>query len=208
MRHAVLWTVNILLLFVLEAAARGQTPPNTLSAEEMQEGWILLWDGKTLNGWESHGGGVWKVDNGALVGEPEGKPGWLGTTRAFSDFVLKAEFRTTADCNSGIYLRAAREGVPRQTGYELQIRDYKEPQETVPFLTGSLVMHAHASGAKIIPNQWNRYEVTAQGDHFIVVYNGQTVLDTRQSKTSSGVIGLEYNNRKIEFRNLKLRPLR
>ncbi len=207
MRRVVLGTINVLLLLML-AAAWGEIPPNTLSAEEEKEGWILLWDGKTLNGWESHGGGVWKVDNGALVGEPEGKPGWLGTTRAFSDFVLKAEFRTTADCNSGIYLRAAREGVPRQTGYELQIRDYKEPQETVPFLTGSLVMHAHASDAKIIPNQWNRYEVTARGDHFVVVYNGKTVLDTHQSKSSSGVIGLEYNNRKIEFRNLKLRPLR
>ena len=201
-------SLTILVMVVLWAAwAAGQTTPNTVTPQEKTDGWTLLWDGKTLNGWESHGGGIWKVENGSLTGEPEGKAGWLGTTASFSDFMLRAEFRTTADCNSGIYLRAAREGVPRQTGYELQIRDFQEPGEQVPFLTGSLVLHAHASGAKIIPGEWNSFEVTAQGNRIVVIYNGKMVLDTQVSKSASGVIGLEYNNRKVEFRNLKIRRL-
>jgi hypothetical protein len=51
--------------------------------------------------------------------------------------------------------------------------------------------------------------VTADGDRFIVVLNGQKLLDGRDSKHASGVVGLQYNinTGKIEFRNVKIRPI-
>ena len=187
--------------------AAGQAP-NTLSAKEKAEGWTLLFDGKSMNGWEIHGGPEWKAAGGTLVSEGP-KPGWLGTTATYGDFVLKAEFRTGAKTNSGIYLRAAKEGgAPRQTGYEVQVRDYPEPNENPVYLTGSIVRHAIATGGvKIIPDQWNTFEITAEGDHLVVVYNGKQVVDAHDSKSAAGVIGLEFNNAKVEFRNVKLRPL-
>ncbi len=176
---------------------------NRLTPQEIADGWLLLWDGETLFGWESHGAPAWRIANGVLVADsPDG--GWLGTTTAFADFVLKAEFRAAADCNSGIFLRSAREGLPHQTGYELQIYD----DHPAGYNTGSLVNYAIASEAKIVPGQWNSFEITAAGSHFVAIYNGRKILDAADATHAVGVIGLQYNRgKKIEFRNIKLRPL-
>jgi len=185
------------------AVALAQSAPNTLTSVEAAEGWILLWDGETTFGWVSHGGAGWRIADGALVAD-SGEGGWLGTTSFFADYQLHAEFRTAADGNSGIFLRSAREGAPHQTGYELQIYD----TQPAGYNTASLVNYAKAAAAKIRPGVWNTFEVTVQGDHFVVVHNGAKVLDARDAKHAAGVIGLQYNQgKKIEFRNLKLRPL-
>lgn len=212
----------LMLLGVLAGRAEGPNPPNTLSPQEKKQGWVLLWDGKTLNGWESRSGAEWRIVDGAIVTD-SGQGGTLLTVEEFSDFMLSAEFRTTADINAGIYLRMSREqrtkGQPKGGGapaYELQIRDVNPGNFSGgDYLTGSLVDVKHASpDAKIIPGQWNRFEVTAQGEHFVVVYNGKEVLDAHDSKRASGAIGLQWAHpertpgRKIEFRNLKVRRLK
>jgi hypothetical protein len=184
-------------------AVVAQEAPNRLTPQEIAQGWILLWDGESMFGWETHGGAEWKIASGALVGD-SAQGGWLGTTTAFGDFELRFEFRTAADGNSGVFLRSAREGAPHQTGYELQIFD----AQPAGYNTGSLVGYAKASPATIVPGQWNRYEVTAEGDRFVIVYNGRKVLEARDGQHLVGVIGLQYNQgKKIEFRNIKLRPL-
>jgi hypothetical protein len=193
---------GILLALLASIVAVAQTP-NTLTPKEVAEGWILLWDGEATFGWESHGAAEWKIAGSALVAE-SAEGGWLGTTTPFADFVLKLEFRTAADGNSGVFLRSARTGAPHQTGYELQIYD----TQPAGYNTGSLVNYAKAPTAKIVPGRWNNFEVTAEGDHFVVAYNGKKVLDARDAKHAMGVIGLQYTQgKKIEFRNLKLRPL-
>lgn len=167
------------------------------------EGWKSLFDGKTLNGWEQHTGGDWAVANGALVC-PGTTAGWLGTTETFSNFVLKLEFRGAATVNSGVFLRSQKEGLPHMTGYELQIWDY-QPKG---YNTGSLVGTAKASAIKILPNAWNRYTITADGDHYIVVLNGKTLLDTHDDKHLSGVIGFQcQKNNRIEFRNVRIKRI-
>src|SRR5256885_16784634 len=93
---------------------------NSLTRKESADGWKLLFDGKSLNGWEPHVGGDWKVEDGALVC-PGTTPGWLGTSEMFSNYVLKLEFRGAGKVNSGGFLRPQKEGQPNITGYELQI---------------------------------------------------------------------------------------
>jgi len=190
-------------LLAIAAGTRAQQAPNRLTPQEIAQGWILLWDGETMFGWESHGGADWKIAAGALLGD-SGQGGWLGTTTAFADYEFRCEYRAASDGNSGVFLRSAREGAPHQTGYELQIYD----TQPAGFNTGSLVGYLKASPAKIVPGEWTRFEVTARGDRFVVVHNGEKVLDARDPKHAVGVIGLQYNQgKKIEFRNIKLRPL-
>ena len=192
-------TLLLTLLFPALLAAQA----NTLTPEEASEGWILLWDGQTDYGWEWHGDANWSFRDGVLKAE-SGQYGWLGTTTVFGDFQLKLEFRTAADGNSGVFLRSAREGEPHRTGYELQIYD-NQPQG---FNTGSLVFYEKAPPAKLIPDEWNQLDITVEGSHFVVVLNGETVLDANNPTHAAGVIGLQYNPGKpIEFRNIKLRPL-
>ena len=176
---------------------------NTLTRQEVEQGWILLWDGKTEYGWEWHGDARWRIEDGVLKSDGGGY-GWLGTTSSFGDFELSIEFRTPADGNSGVFLRSARRGAPHQTGYELQIFN-RQPQG---YNTGSLVFYVKAQPAEFIGGQWNRYHVRAVGSRFVVRLNDREVLDASDSSHAAGVIGLQYNEDKpIEFRNIKLRPL-
>src|SRR5688572_4861219 len=193
------------------ALAYAQSAPNTLTSKEAADGWILLFDGKTLKGWQGRATSVpnttgdWTVANGSLV--CGGKtPSWLSSDASFSDYELKLEFRGSEKVNSGVFLRSQKEGQPHITGYELQIWDY----QPAGFLTGSLVSYVKATGpGKVRGGEWNAFDITAQGDHFVVALNGTKVLDARDAKHAAGVIGLQCQlKNRIEFRNIKLRPLK
>jgi len=218
---------------------------NVLTSQEKTRGWVLLFDGKTLNGWDSavpqaavqgrgSGGGApkqpkgpaqpggapaqgsnprvcstaqgqapvlaaashWDVVNGTL--SPCGDPaGYLTSKESYKDFVLTVDFRTGEDTNSGVFIRSP-EG---NAGYEVQI--WKA--QPAGYNTGSIVGTAKTDGEfKFIPDQWNHYEITADGDHLVVVLNGTKTLDVRDSKFSAGRIRLQYQKFPVDFKNIKL----
>src|SRR5437762_9972330 len=196
----------IVLLAVAMAAA--QSTPNSLTPKEAADGWVLLFDGTHLKGWQGRATsapgvtGDWTVENGAILC-PGKTPGWLSSDAAYSNYELKLEFRGGEKVNSGVFLRSQKEGQPHITGYELQIWDY----QPAGFLTGSLVGSQKAAPAKILPDQWNSYDIRADGDHFVIVLNGKTVLDAHDKAHASGAIGFQcQQDNRIEFRNIKIRP--
>jgi len=221
---------------------------NVLTSQEKARGWVLLFDGKTLNGWDSavpqaagqgrgQGGGApkqakgpaqpgaapaqgsnpracstpqgqapvvasashWDVVKGTL--SPCGDPaGYLTSKESYKDFVLTVDFRTGEDTNSGVFIRSP----DGNAGYEVQI--WKA--QPAGYNTGSIVGTAKTDGEfKFIPDQWNHYEITADGDHLVVVLNGTKTLDVRDSKFSAGRIRLQYQKFPIEFKNIKLLPI-
>jgi len=202
---------GILTLGLIATAASGQGQPNKLTAAESAAGWRLLFDGTTLTGWEPHEAAAntpaatWGVADGAIFCTGD-RRGWLGTADSFTDFNLKVDFRAGAQINSGVFLRSQKQGgIPAETGYELQIWDFRPT-----YKTGALVNAIEAEPTRILADQWNSYDITADGDHFVVILNGKKLLDGHDSKHSSGVIGLQYNTGggKIEFRNIKVRPIK
>jgi hypothetical protein len=94
---------------------------NTLTSKEVQAGWKLLFDGKTLQGWEGRATstpgtkGDWSVQNGALLCGGT-VPSWISTNDSFSDYRLTLEFRGPEKVNSGVFLRSQKEGQPHVTG--------------------------------------------------------------------------------------------
>jgi hypothetical protein len=171
-----------------------------------QEGWQALFDGKTLLGWEvlptsvATANGDWTVKDGNIVC-PGTTPGWLATTQTFSDFRLQVQFRGGEKVNSGVFLRSQKQGQPHITGYELQIWDY----QPAGYNTGSLVNTIKAPPTKIRADQWNDYDITADGDHYTIVLNGTKLLDTHDAAHLSGVIGFQcQKDNKIEFRGIRV----
>lgn len=85
---------------------------NTLSPREAKEGWALLWDGKTTEGWRgakisSFPANGWKIENGLLKvvksdGTESANGGDIVTTRKYKNFILKVDFKITEGANSGI----------------------------------------------------------------------------------------------------------
>lgn len=187
--------MRLLLLLAIQVCA--------LNAEE----WTVLFDGKTLNGWEARAThappstGDWKVENGAILCGGE-TPGWLATKTAFKDFHLQLEFRGAATVGSGVFIRSQEEGNPSVTGYEVQIGDLQRDG----YRTGSLVRSVKAQPTKIKADQWNNFDITAKGDHFLVKLNDQGLLDAKDSKHAEGVIGFQCQaNQHIEFRNIRIK---
>ena len=205
--------LTLLALALANSAALAQDSANTLSPAESTQGWRLLFDGKSLNGWEARptrapgskeapGKPDWAVEGGSLVCGGT-VPSWIASRDTFTNYVLKVQFRGPAMVNSGVFLRSQKVGQPHVTGYELQIWD----AQPAGFNTGSLVGTVKASPTKIIPNQWNQYEITADGDHIVAVLNGNTVLDVHDAAHASGVIGFQcQRDQRIEFRNIKVLP--
>jgi hypothetical protein len=194
-------------VLIAAGLATAQDRPNTLTAKEAVEGWKLLFDGKSLEGWEPRATfaapatGDWRIEDGA-ISCPGTTAGWLATNDTFSDFMLKLQFRGGEKVNSGVFLRSEEAGQPHKTGYELHIWDY-QPEG---YNTGSLVGSLKSSPVKIIPDAWNNYEIRAKGDHFTIVLNGKTLLDDRDSKHASGVIGFQcQKGNRIQFRSIKIK---
>ena len=88
------------------------TIPNAISERETAEGWKLLWDGKTTEGWrgaklDRFPDKGWSIENGILKvhksgGGESANGGDIVTTRPYRNFMLKVDFKITEGANSGI----------------------------------------------------------------------------------------------------------
>src|SRR2546423_1317101 len=79
---------------------------NYLTRAEKRAGWILLFDGKTLNGWMTSTQTPSKVpvDDGCI--QPHGCGGYMMIhEKEWSNFILSLDFKISKDCNSGVFLR-------------------------------------------------------------------------------------------------------
>jgi Domain of Unknown Function (DUF1080) len=197
-------------------------------AARAESGFISLFDGKTLNGWnETHKtkGPSYYVTNGAIASPPNAAND-LVTDGTFSDFILRLDFKLTPAANNGIGIR-----VPFETndltysGNEVQVLDdndsayaHLDPGQ----YCGSLYKIFPAKrGAVYAPGDWNHYEITAIGRHIKVQLNGQTIVDGNLNDVTnrevlrghpgmlrdSGHIALLGHWSHVEFRNLFIKPL-
>src|SRR5262252_3939436 len=82
-----------------------------LAAEEPPEGFESLFNGKDLTGWKVHGGKMdaWGAENGIMFTTGVGG-GWLLTEKEYDDFELRLEYKVPNGGNSGVGLRAPRQG--------------------------------------------------------------------------------------------------
>ena len=112
--------------------------PNTISEREAREGWKLLWDGKTTQGWR--GARLtgfpqkgWVIEDGILkvlkgAGEESAHGGDIITTKKYKNFVLKVDFKITEGANSGVKYFVdpdLNKGEGSAIGCEFQILDDK-----------------------------------------------------------------------------------
>ena len=145
------------------------------------------------------GGSHWEVVDGLLTacGEPTG---YLTSDQGYKNFELSIEFKTGVDTNSGVFVWSPQEN----GGYEVQIWR----QQPAGYNTGAIVGTAKtARDYTFKADQWNHYRIAADGDHIVVVLNGETTLDIRDAKFPDGHVRLQYQQFPIAFRNIKIRSL-
>ena len=186
-----------------------QLPP-PLDESLLRDGWIRLFDGSTLFGWESIGSATWRVQEGSIEGEGSA-PGFLRTTTPFADYVLHVEYRCPSSTNSGVFVRTTRQPEsPETDAYEINIAPPPHP-----FATGSVVTHAKADAAAVAkvlqdkgPEVWHTMEITLDRSQLQVDLDGATVLTWGAATPRRfGWIALQQNQGPIAFRNIRLKPL-
>ncbi|MGQ0632978.1 MAG: 3-keto-disaccharide hydrolase [Planctomycetaceae bacterium] len=195
-----------LLSFTASVAADDKSRAlNQLSAAEIAAGWVRLFDGETFFGWKPNNDVNWQITDGVIHAD-QGEPGLLVTTAEFSDFELLCDFRLSAGGNSGVFLRSIfAPKDPVTECYELNICD-SHPNFPTGSLVGLVKPNQFCSGERA----WHTYRVKAVGDRIEVALDGKPILDWRDTRPAArrrGLIGLQKNAGRAEYRNVLLRPL-
>ena len=176
--------------------------PLAITTAELAEGWIQLFDGATLFGWQAATQANWQVTDGAIT-VSDGDAGLLYTTSEFRNYTLHLEFKSDPETNSGIFLRTR--GTPTDPAtdcYEFNIAPLDNP-----FPTGSLVARKRVT-PQVDSAQWHTIQITVLDDQVSALLDGNLVLDYQDpTPLGKGHIGLQLNSGAIAFRNIRLKPL-
>ena len=177
-----------------------QTPG--LSAEEIEDGWISLFDGESLFGWNAATKTDWKVVDGTIQAT-DGEIGLLCTTTQFADYIFRVDFLAEENTNSGIFLRTSPK--PKSPSYDCYELNIAPPSNSFP--TGSFVAREKVT-PECKPGEWHTFEVRVQGPVLEVKLDGEVVSTLEdQAYLGKGFIGLQHNEGKIQFKNVSLKPL-
>ena len=178
--------VLTLLLLTLTQSARTEEP-NTLTAEEKQAGWQLLFDGRTTAGWRGYRSDrmpeSWKVENGSLLARREkGKSaGDIVTVNEYDDFELTLQWKMTPGGNSGVVYRASEELRNLwESGPEYQILDNAGHLDGLNRLASAGACYAVFAPAKDATRplgKWNDTRIVARGKHVEHWLNGEKLLE-------------------------------
>ena len=167
-------------------------------------GWIALFDGKTLSGWTAPDPGGWEIKEGVVIGQ--GDRSHLFSPNTYTNLEFKAEVKLNHSGNSGMYIRAALgPGWPK--GYEAQVENTSpDPQRT-----GSLYNFHKVTEQIIDDDTWWTQHVIAIGNRIIIKVNDKIVTDFVDDKNTfmSGHLALQQHNNGsvVMFRNLMVKRL-
>lgn len=207
------WNIALSVYFLASGALGAENAPAPravpeLSQEEMDGGFVSIFDGQSLDGWRGSTTG-YVAENGVLVCKKQGG-GNLRTVKEFGDFIFRFEFKLEPAGNNGVSVR----------GHEIQIlddyaakhRDIKPCQYhgsiycTVPAKRG----HTKPAG------EWNTEEIMCQGSHWKVTVNDVVIVDVDLAtvpaaaalvRRTQGPLGFLGHGSLVEFRNLRVKPL-
>ena len=169
---------------------------NTLSPNEKENGWALLWDGKTTNGWRSAKSPSfpekgWEINNGILKvmksdGGESTNGGDIITSRKYKNFVLKVDFKITKGANSGVKYFVNPDlntGAGSAIGCEFQILDDKVHPDAKLGVKGNRTL---GSLYDLIPaidskpfnfNEYNTAMVVVNGNYVEHWLNGVKIVE-------------------------------
>ena len=183
---------------------------NTLTGWEKKNGWKLLWDGKTTDGWR--GAKIdhfpdkgWKIEDGILIvekadGAESGNGGDIITNKTYGDFILEVDFFITKGANSGIKYFVDPElnkGTGSAIGCEFQILDDKNHPDAKKGVKGNRTLASlydliPANGKFFDPSHqvkrfngigtWNRARIEVHGNKVCHFLNGVKVVEYERNK--------------------------
>ena len=225
--------MSLLVLVLVLLCPLARAADNQLTDAEQHQGWLLLFDGKTLDGWMTSASqpGKTPVEQSALNPHRSGAY-MLVHTQQWANFLLTLDFKITNGCNSGIFVRTS-SLTPKPgrdvgfNGLEIAIDDTKEAGFHDTGAVYDLVKPTKNAMKPV--GEWNHIEIACLGSRIEVALNGEPVtradLDlfnrpgvrpdgsahkfdiAWKDHPRRGYIGLQDHGSPCWFKNIKLRPL-
>jgi hypothetical protein len=178
---------------------------NELTAKEKEDGWKLLWDGKSTEGWRGARLKIfpergWKMENGVLTVESSGgaesaNGGDIVTIKKYGNFILEVDFRLSKGANSGIKYFVDPDlntGAGSAIGCEYQLLDDKNHPDAKMGISGNRTLaslydlikaDALEYGQDNTPKRfkgvgsWNRARIEVRGAKVSHYLNGIKVIE-------------------------------
>jgi len=192
-----------------------QDNANVLAAKEKAEGFKLLFDGKSMDGWtyrRPDGNKSWSVQRGILcnVLAPNAHGTDIYSTGKYKDFIVRYEYQVPPGSNSGFYLRGR---------YEIQIFDNSNKDGHEKGLNGDIYNVAScAIPAVRKAGQWQQVEARMIGNKITVILNGVKVHEDvvvehgtgshlDDNVNEPGPILLQGDHGSVAFRNIRIKTL-
>ncbi len=228
-------TTHIRFLTVVAAGGLtllGAGCATTGPAASCDAGFVSLFDGKSLDGWERlrESGEVvppeesaFSVRDGMIHCSGKGKDYWLARKERYADCVLRLEYMLVSKgCNSGVFLRAPDAARPAFKGFEVQILD-DSGRDAGKHSSGSIfdVLAPMLNTARPV-GEWNEMEISCRGLLVVVRLNGVKVIDADFGELTKpigkfdfpyakmpreGLIGVQNHGGELWFRNIRVKRL-
>jgi hypothetical protein len=170
---------------------------NTLTEQEISDGWKLLFDGESMDQWRVYNQeGIpagWVVEDGAMVFDPEQRNEQYGldiiTKETYGDFELKLEWWLSEAGNSGIFYHVIEQEDKALywSGPEMQILDNENHPDADQGVDGNRKAGSLYDLIPAVPQnakpygQWNSVKIVAKGDVIEHWQNGEMVLSFDRS---------------------------
>lgn len=192
------------------------TIPAVLAAHRPEDGFVPLFDGRTLEGWRIREGPetAFYVEDGCIVIHRGANfPTWLSTTQPFENFDFRCEILMRGWSNSGIYIHAPEHGRPTWTGMKINLF-HKVDRPPLPESMGAIFPLVAPKVVNVRDNAWNSLRILSDWPLLRVWSNDELVQDLNlehhpdlRYRFRSGYLGIESLSYPLRFRNLRIRPL-
>lgn len=191
-----------------------------LAAQETEEGFVALTDGKSFAGWKpaDENSGTWKLEDGAFVTRgPRSHLFYVGEGVPFKNFELKVDVKTEPGSNGGVYFHTAwqAEGWPDK-GVETQVNNTQSDWRR----TGSVYARASVGFSLAEDNKWWTQHVIVKGDTVLVKIDGKICVEYKEppgaqsggdyrGKLGSGTFGLQAHDPGsiVYYKNVRVKRL-
>lgn len=189
-----------------------------------EEGWIELFNGKDLSGWEQvNGTATYEVKDGAIVGTTvmESPNSFLATTQKYGDFILEFEFFLNDTVNTGVQFRSIQDPNikdGRVHGYQFEIDPSKRSwtggiyDEQRRGWLYPLSLNPEAQSAFKL-GEWNTGRIACIETSIKTWVNGTPVASLEDDITAEGIIALQVHSignaneagKEIKWRNIRIK---
>jgi len=160
--------------------------------------WRPLWNGKDFHGWDTIGGGQWKVEAGAIHGTSmadEQRHGHLITRNQLTDFAVRLKYMA-GQGNSGLYFRVEKGGSAGVQGFQAEIDPRRDAGGLYETAGRGWVVQPSPDDVKswYKPGAWNDMSVVAIGGRIVVHVNGHRTAELRDDPgRTQGHIALQLH---------------